>query len=111
MDLLLEVAAIGGLVNVELAIINELAEPRQERFLRATKYERLNLDNLTEEECINNFRFRREHLGRLANCLNLPAYIISGNRHRTTGIEEIGCSIMLMLWQIKMFHYEIVGDL
>lgn len=67
--------------DLEYAILHEVLQQRLPPFIRSTKYGRLNLDALTEREVILNFRFKREHLVRLADALRLPNIIRIPNRY------------------------------
>jgi len=67
---------------VEDVIINELLVPRENVRIRNIQYERLDVNNLTPEECKRKFRFEREHIGRLAAALGIPHRIETENRCR-----------------------------
>lgn len=47
---------------------------------REALYGRFNLENLFEAECTNFFRFGRNDILRLAQCLNIPERLTTANR-------------------------------
>ncbi|KAF2889512.1 hypothetical protein ILUMI_07648 [Ignelater luminosus] len=89
MEDLLALAVLDGKIdNFEEAILHELIVPQPKRFLRATKYTRLNINYLTEEKCRANFRFQRNDLQRLCDALGIPPHIQTDSRCSTAGVEE-----------------------
>ncbi|KAF2891121.1 hypothetical protein ILUMI_15052 [Ignelater luminosus] len=112
-DLLALGALDGNIDNFEEAILHELIVSQPERFLRATKYTRLNINYLTEEKCRANFRFQRNDLQRLCDALGIPPHIQTDSRCSTTGIFRES-ALYQQLQQCAVFEddeqYVLYGD-
>lgn len=84
MEDLFNILAVGNLNEnpiLENAILHDVFQERRPRFVRSTKYGKLNFNNLSDEECLLNFRFTKEDLLRLAFALGLPLQIVMENRY------------------------------
>lgn len=92
MDQLLQVAVLGEIEDdlIEAAILqNNMHQPRNNIFVRSTKYSRFNINALSEEECLSLFRFHKDDITRLVAAFGLPQEIRCGNRYQVTGISYI----------------------
>ena len=100
MEELLDLAVLGELDNdaFEDGILYELNRGRRRKFVRSAKYGRFNLNALSTDECLAYFRFEKEHLLRLAVCLDLPPEIRSQDHHAVSGgfLSEL-CDVILYL--------------
>ena len=61
---------------------------RQQTHHEAVEYNRLDLDNLTEEECKRNFRFQRQEIHRLLQALDFPDYFQCPQRLKCFEMRE-----------------------
>ena len=52
-------------------------------------YQKLDIDNLTNDQCHTMFRFEREDINILSNALRLPETIICNNRRVVSGVEGL----------------------
>lgn len=92
MEHIYEIAALNNQINrieFERAILHNFFQPRRARYIRSTKYGRLNLNRLTDEECKLYFRFEKAHLQRLADALELPAEVRLPQNFSVSGLEAL----------------------
>jgi hypothetical protein len=59
-------------------------------------YQKLDIDNLTNDQCRTMFRFEREDINILSNALRLPETIICNNRRVVSGVEGL-CIVLRRL--------------
>lgn len=83
MEVLLDLAELGELHHndFEEAMLHEILQVRRPPLIRSTKYGKLNLNELSDKEIVSNFRFKRQHIQRLADALGLPDIITMPNRY------------------------------
>ena len=74
-----------GLDDEDLLLLHHMFEADT----NGTVHEQFDLENLTEEDCLCNFRFTKGHLIRLKTALRMPEYFILHNRSKATGLEGL----------------------
>lgn len=53
------------------------------------EYMPFNLDDMEESECLAEFRIEKHHIPPLAEALRIPAYFITQQRSRVSGLEGL----------------------
>ena len=86
--LLLEQFELGVIDEEELLLLANLSKKRNPSFPYYS-YEKFDINNWSEEECWNDFRFHKNDLERLASALNLPAELITYNRMKVPAMEAL----------------------
>ncbi len=74
-----------GLDDEDLLLLYPLFDADAKEILHAP----FDLESLTEEDCLSNFRFSKEDLLRLKTALRMPQYFVMHNRAKASGLEAL----------------------
>ena len=85
--LFLEQFKLGVIDEEELLLLANLSKKRNPSFYYS--YEKFDINNWSEEECWNDFRFHKNDLESLTSPLNLPAELITYNRKKVPAMEAL----------------------
>ena len=61
------------------------------------RYQSFNINNLNEDECIANFRFKRNDIYNLRELLRIPENVICYNRTKVDGLEALCIFLTLFM--------------
>ena len=75
----------------EFALLREINRPQRALVIPYWQYEKVDLENLEDDECRADFRFEKRHIYELAHVLHLPEQILTYNRLKVDSIEGICC--------------------
>lgn len=80
--------ALGNIDDEEFLILYEEFTTKNLEF-PYWKYDAFNLENMTDDECWSEFRFRKNDIHRLRQALRIPDSIVTYNRLRVDGDEAL----------------------
>jgi hypothetical protein len=86
-EVLAEVALARNLDSWDLAILVQHAEDSQRQLFTRD----FSLDDLTETQCKDHFRFSREDILRLHACFRMPQRMMTANRVSASGNVLLAC--------------------
>ena len=87
-ELLLESHASGAIDDEELLLLMEEFTPKNPNFCHE-QYNRLSLQDMNDDECLAEFRFKKRDLPLLLDVLQLPDYFICDQRSVVSGLEGL----------------------
>ncbi|KAF5269779.1 hypothetical protein FQA39_LY08560 [Lamprigera yunnana] len=109
---ILEAVILGGAGDddIELAILHNVIIDREEI---GNKRAPFNINSLTDEEVVLNFRFRRKHLPRLLYVFRMPNVIVTDTRNKIDGMRFVlgFTALLIVLKRIRLVDLKVLFNL
>ena len=91
----------------ELIVGLEILERAEGKVYQYWNIPRFDLNSMTDDECLTEFRFRKSDIERLCVVMKLPEFITTYNRHNIPSIEAL--CILLKRLAYPCRYYDMIG--